>query len=383
MKVLFITYGLSIAGGNRAIFEVANRLSDRGYYVEVLALGGDHSWFDVKVSVKYLELPKRMRTLLRAYSLIKYLRVKEYKYIDVNTFAKRLGFRVDLIRPLAEAIPNNFDAAVATYYPTALSLWLSRHEGLRLYFVQDFPELASADGHYGLRLWDLTLRIPFNAFLAVSTYIKNLILERQYNAKILVTGAGVDINVFKPSKDKLVDVKGKYKVMTIIGSNPWKGADVAIRVLSEVSRKLPIHAILVGDREFVDLLIKSVKHSFTYTVFSNVPDDLLARLYSSADAFLFTSYVEGFGLPPLEAMASGTPVVTTDCLGNRDYVIDGVNALVAKPGDVEGLANSLIKILMDEKLRERLIENGLKTAKQWSWDKVVDKFEEAIKGESQ
>ena len=54
----------------------------------------------------------------------------------------------------------------------------------------------------------------------------------------------------------------------------------------------------------------------------------LAELYSSADIFLFTSYAESFGLPPLEAMACGTTVVTTDCKGNRDYAIGEYNCLI-------------------------------------------------------
>jgi glycosyltransferase involved in cell wall biosynthesis len=78
-------------------------------------------------------------------------------------------------------------------------------------------------------------------------------------------------------------------------------------------------------------------------------------------------------------MACGVPVVTTDCGGIRDYAVDGYNALIVPPGDPKAVADAVLKILKNDKLREKLIEHGIETAKQWTWDKVVDKFEQAIK----
>nr|WP_281034112.1 glycosyltransferase [Metallosphaera yellowstonensis] len=83
----------------------------------------------------------------------------------------------------------------------------------------------------------------------------------------------------------------------------------------------------------------------------------MSRLYSSADAFIFTSYAESFGLPPLEAMACGTPVVMSDNKGSRDYAVNGYNALVSQPGDVKSLSDNLIKVLQDDKLRQQLWES--------------------------
>jgi len=79
-------------------------------------------------------------------------------------------------------------------------------------------------------------------------------------------------------------------------------------------------------------------------------------------------------------MASGTAVVMTDCGGVRDYVVDGYNSLVVPPGDPEAVANATIEILRNDRLRDRLIRGGVETARQWTWDRVVDKFEEAIRG---
>jgi glycosyltransferase involved in cell wall biosynthesis len=169
--------------------------------------------------------------------------------------------------------------------------------------------------------------------------------------------------------------------MAIIRDQKYKGGDVAIRALNLINKKQPIHAILVDSRRTIDKLFKEVKPEFRYTMFSNVDDETLAKLYSSSDVFIFTSYKESFGLPPLEAMASGTAVATTDCGGIRDYAINGHNSLITPPGNPSAIADAVIRVLNDQRLRDKLIQGGLETAKQWTWNKVTDKFEEAIKGE--
>jgi glycosyltransferase involved in cell wall biosynthesis len=65
-------------------------------------------------------------------------------------------------------------------------------------------------------------------------------------------------------------------------------------------------------------------------------------------------------------MASGTAVVTTDCGGTRDYAINGYGSLITPPGDPSAIADAVIKVLNDQRLRDSLIQGGLETAKQWT-----------------
>jgi len=227
--------------------------------------------------------------------------------------------------------------------------------------MQDFHELVQeADGVYGLRLFEITLRLPFH-FLANSTYTRNIILSYNKEAKVTVTGVGVDLNTFYSRRTRIIDSNDKPIVMAIIKGLRFKGGDVAIRALNLVNKKQPIHVVLVGDRKTIDKLFKEVKPEFKYTIFGNVDDETLAKLYSGSDAFIFTSYKEGFGLPPLEAMASGTAVVTTDCGGIRDYAVDSYNSLITPPGDPMAIAEAVIKVLNDQRLRDKLIQGGLET----------------------
>jgi glycosyltransferase involved in cell wall biosynthesis len=88
-----------------------------------------------------------------------------------------------------------------------------------------------------------------------------------------------------------------------------------------------------------------------------------------ADAFVFPSLYEGFGLPPLEAMASGTPVLTSNVSSLPEIVDDA--ALLVDPYDPEAIADGMRRILSDTSLRARLIDRGHVRAARFSWEQSV------------
>jgi alpha-1,3-rhamnosyl/mannosyltransferase len=100
-----------------------------------------------------------------------------------------------------------------------------------------------------------------------------------------------------------------------------------------------------------------------------VADDARAVLLSGARAFVFPSLYEGFGLPPLEAMACGAPVVTSNVASLPEVVGDA--ALLVDPEDVEALAAALDRIWNDDALRARLRERGLLRAAEFSWERTA------------
>jgi glycosyltransferase involved in cell wall biosynthesis len=102
-----------------------------------------------------------------------------------------------------------------------------------------------------------------------------------------------------------------------------------------------------------------------------VADEDLPALYRAARAFVYPSLFEGFGLPPLEAMASGTPVVTSDVSSLPE--ITGDAALLIDPNDERALANALIEIMNNDRLRAELREKGLAQAKKFTWRDAAEK----------
>ena len=102
-----------------------------------------------------------------------------------------------------------------------------------------------------------------------------------------------------------------------------------------------------------------------------VADEDLPALYRAARAFVYPSLFEGFGLPPLEAMASGTPVVTSDVSSLPE--ITGDAALLIDPNDERALANALIEIMNNDRLRAELREKGIAQAKKFTWRDAAEK----------
>jgi glycosyltransferase involved in cell wall biosynthesis len=363
LKVNFTVYNTDLYGGTRAIFEVANRLANRGYEVHITAFWGDHRWFPMKVPVVYTRIHANLLKLIEYYTC--------YGGFNSITRARNADIRI-MGRLLGTA--TECDINIATWYPTFLPVWLSG-KGRPYSFMQDFWE--QMETIHTRKLFKVVLRLPFN-FLANSSYTKQIVLEQQPNARVRVANVGVDRGVFYP-RNKVVDVKKYPIVMAIIRGTYIKGDDIVIKVLNNVNREFPIHALLLCSSQVLREICKNTKIEFPYILYERVNDDELACLYSSADLFLFTSRAEGFGLPPLEAMSCGTPVVTTDCKGNKDYTVNNCNCLVAPPDDVARLKELTIKILKEGQLSDRLISMGLDTARKFTWDNTVSEFEEAFK----
>jgi glycosyltransferase involved in cell wall biosynthesis len=105
-----------------------------------------------------------------------------------------------------------------------------------------------------------------------------------------------------------------------------------------------------------------------------VKDADLPALYSAAAVFALPSLYEGFGLPTLEAMACGTPVVTSN-VSSLPEIVAGA-ALTVDPRDVDGLAGALSTAMADSALRTRLTTAGVKRAKMFTWEKAAKQLYE-------
>lgn len=112
-----------------------------------------------------------------------------------------------------------------------------------------------------------------------------------------------------------------------------------------------------------------------------VPFDTLRVFYECAAAFVFPSLYEGFGLPPLEAMASGAPVVTSDISPLREVVGDA--AIKVNPENVFEIARGIYDVLLDDAQRNRLIQRGYAQSRQFSWERtareVLETYEEILR----
>lgn len=147
------------------------------------------------------------------------------------------------------------------------------------------------------------------------------------------------------------------------------GTIKAFNLIQKEKRHLQL--VLYGPEDYrypeVSHLIKELNlKNIVFTGF--IPDEFLPLLYNQSKLFLFPSLYEGFGLPALEAMASGTPVITSNCSSLPEVV--GKAAIMIDPGDIEEISRAAIKIIDDDKFRQRLVEKGFNQVNKFSWEKV-------------
>ena len=109
----------------------------------------------------------------------------------------------------------------------------------------------------------------------------------------------------------------------------------------------------------------------------NLDDTTLAACYRGAIALVYPSLAEGFGIPIVEAMACGTPVISSDIEAIRETA-GRDNAWLCPPTDVDAIANAMQHLMSDEPLQQRLRENGLAHSRQFSWDAVAERARHAL-----
>jgi len=180
---------------------------------------------------------------------------------------------------------------------------------------------------------------------------------------------GVDTRLFRPRPDA-PRVKGRIVTVTSADS-PLKGLPTLLRALAKVVTDRDAHLVVIGTpadttRQQVSQLAIGDKVTFT----SGLPDEQFARLLASAEVAVVPSMYEGFSLPAVEHLASGTPLVASRA-GALPEVVGDAGALVA-PGDPEELAAALRRLLDDDAARARLAASGLERVRErFAWPAVA------------
>ncbi len=219
--------------------------------------------------------------------------------------------------------------------------------------------------------------------VAISNTTRNDLIELMdvSPSKIKVIYNGVDPR-FKTIKDSnlLEQVKNKYSLpsnfLLFVGLfSPRKNIAGILKAFAILKKKfnIPHYLVMVGEKGWryqSDLeLVNSLGLGNVVVFPGYIEHEDLPAVYNAAEIFVFPSLYEGFGLPVLEAMACGTPVVTSNVSALPEVV--GEAGIMVNPYDYEEIANGVYKLLSDKKLSSGLVKAGLERARYFTWENAA------------
>lgn len=336
-----------------------------------------------------------------AYSLYKELRRREDIRI-VHVSPSRLG-SLRLLGPLRKYIKSMQQKGDIVHFTSQTVFYplIFRRYSNTVITVHDLVELSafnSFDDNPRLRFsfidkminrWAMKKLSKADRLIAISKHTKKDI--RRYidypEDRIDVVHYGVDHDKFRRlyadglSRAALKGFSwkdGKKSILYVGSEHPRKNFMLLLKAFNELRKKIDARLIKVGEhewkkgREEADRFIRKnglEKH----VIFAGYVGGNLPKYYNAADLFVFPSLYEGFGLPPLEAMACGCPVICSDQTSLPEVVGNGALMFNPRSKDaVRKLANKMFMVLTDDKLSEELAVKGIERAKHFTWAKCAE-----------
>lgn len=261
------------------------------------------------------------------------------------------------------------------------------HDCIHLRFPQYLPNRIGY-AYARAQMWTATHRAA--RVITVSEASKRDILRyfRVPESRIDVIYNAIDDRFWeKPDIDEMNRVRERYQLtnpFVLYAGNikPHKNLERLIEAFHLLRQNSPdlrdVQLLIIGDEisKYAALRRAVHRHKLHKHVrfFGFVPDQTLAALYRLANVFVFPSLYEGFGLPPLEAVASGTPVITSNVSSLPEVVGDA--AIMIDPYESEAIAGAMHRVLTDEGLRAELRRKGLARAREFSWERSIARVRE-------
>lgn len=222
--------------------------------------------------------------------------------------------------------------------------------------------------------------------ITISEYSKKDIIKHlgYPENKISIVYPAVDHDIYYVKRDreiiKKLGILDTQKVILYVGSEqPRKNVPFLLEAVSQLKKRIPEIKLLKigapqvpGAREKLLELIETLGLQEEVIFVGYVSENDITKYYNAADLFVYPSLYEGFGMPPLEAMACGTPVVTSNITSLPEVVAD--SAITIDPHDVDAFVDAMYNVLTDEKLREAMISKGLKRAQLFNWERSAEEM---------
>jgi glycosyltransferase involved in cell wall biosynthesis len=310
------------------------------------------------------------------------------RLVDVTSVSNFLfTFLVPMLPTVARLTVESFLGPVDVFHSINAAL-LPQRQGSRVVTVQDLTCLHFPQFHPWGRRMLFRLSIRRAARLADAIVVPSLATRRDLGARFPSAEPKTHVVPLAPDErfvplgpEESRPVIGRYglghrEYLLFLGNiEPRKNlpalldAYTRMRAATGHSVRLAIAGGVGWKNEGIHRTAAASPFAADIRLLGHVPEPELPALVNGALAFVYPSLYEGFGLPPLEAMACGTPVIASNRSSLPEVVGDA--ALLVDPDDRDALADALARITREESLREDLRERGLKQAQRYSWDETA------------
>ncbi|MDI9394648.1 MAG: glycosyltransferase family 4 protein [Euryarchaeota archaeon] len=370
MNILYFHPHFTYPGGaGKFVLETGERLAKMGHNVTILAQSGDPEIIKNYSSIKFKfiggPLPNTISHWVQFPLLMK--RVFEAtKYMDIDVIfpqvfpANYWGF---LFKKKYSGIPCVWFCHEPSAFVHNYEVIYGLNEPMKTLALVSNPIMKQIDKF----LMNSSDKILTNSLFSSHN------IKRVYNRDSIVIYPGVDISKFKP-----VERKENY-IFSIGRLTKFKRMDLLLKSMVHLKDK-NLHLYIGGDGEEKNNLIlmsKELGISDSVTFLGKIPESQLNSYYSKAKAVIFPTIGEPFGIVPIEAMASGTPVIAGICGGVVESVKDGVTGYLVDPTDTESLVLKINDLITNPDLCSQMSNNSrAHIEKNFTWDITAKKIHE-------
>lgn len=357
-KICFITPQFKTGGGNRVFIELANQLVKKNK-VEIIYPNNslEKNTFIVDKDVDILPIGKYFNSnilkLLNLFYTLFWIRKnkKNYKLIITDPIMSIFYF----ILPLR----NTFRFIQADDYRL-----FDDREIIKNIFVLNIYKILTKISYKSKNI-----RYIFNSRYVYEKFLK----ERKSHIDYKLVHPAINKIEFRNRNVRKID---ELNICIIARKNPMKGFDDFLEAWKQIDFKDKINNVYIVSHENLSKFNLTDKK---FKIIKPRSDNDISRVMNESHIFISTSWWEGFGLPPLEAMACGSSVIVSDNGGINEYGKTGYNCLIYPPKNIDKLIEKLQELVNNNSKIKDLVTNSEKTIEKFSWEKSSLEFIKILK----
>ncbi len=370
MKIAYFMTELGLSGGPMTIFNFMNGLVNKGHDVYMVTMYDAFRW-DFDTHKRYINKSYPLKKRKVFYGMARH-------YLNKLISLTGTNFRItsDKLRSITTSFARSYknlgidcDILIASAPFTGPAVY-NLGAGKKIVMHNQHFELLTTSIKEEQESIELITRYPFN-HIVNCTWLDKM-FRHYYGIKGHLITPGMNHNIFNtPYKNCRYNNVTRVKLLTYCDPR---------RKFKGTTQQLKILFALYKENKNIEISIYGLDpktNLFPYKFLGWVTQEQLAKYYGESHLLVSFSWYESFPLPPIEAMACGTCVVSGK-YGTENYLIDGKTGIIIDPFDIEGSTEKILTLIRNPQRMETLARNGVAMAKKFTWETQVDKLNDFL-----